>query len=123
MSARNLPVLSRSLHDELDTAFFKALADPTRIAMVMKLATQNGLDVDAISAGFPQDRSVISRHLQILQTAGILERQPQGRHVIYRLNGTLVLERLEGLVATIRAAMASCCPPDAPVGKPRKSKR
>ncbi len=107
----------RSIAVDLDSAFFRALADPTRLALVMRLASMNGQDVDAIAAAFPQDRSVISRHLGILHDAGILRREQEGRHVFYRLDGRYVLDRLEQLVSAMRAAMDACCPPDTPPSK------
>lgn len=98
-----------TIASELDTDFFKALAEPTRVAIILKLAANNGQEVDAIAQGFPQDRSVISRHLAALHDAGILERKPQGRHVVYRLRAREVLDRLEGLVALLRRALEPCC--------------
>ena len=113
MSKKKLPVVQpKGVALDLESEFFRALADPTRLSIVMRLAAHNGQDVDAIAATFPQDRSVISRHLGLLHDAGILQREQEGRHVFYRLDGRYVLERLEQLVSAMRAAMDACCPPE-----------
>ena len=67
-------------------------------------------DVGTIAAMFPQDRSVVARHLQVLERAGILKSHVDGRHTFYELNGQGVLKQLEGLVELFRALSPLCCP-------------
>ena len=95
----------------LDSKFFKALSEPTRIQLMRYLIANAPADIAAIAEAFPQDRSVISRHLQIMHTAGILRCEKAGRHVYYQIDGEAVLLRLEGLVAAIRPCLPVCCPP------------
>jgi DNA-binding transcriptional ArsR family regulator len=100
----------KKLSAELDTSFFKALAEPTRVALMLHLMQHSEQDIDTIAAGFPQDRSVISRHLQVLLDAEIVTRTQQGRRALYQLNGPRIVERLEALVGVMKGAVDSCCP-------------
>ena len=90
----------------------RALADETRLEIVLLLGARGELDVEAIAEGFAQDRSVISRHLAALHAAGVLIRRADGRRALYRLDGAALLARLEALTALVRASLAGCCPPD-----------
>jgi DNA-binding transcriptional ArsR family regulator len=58
----------------------------------------------------PQDRSVVTRHLQQLATAQIVKASKEGRHVFYEIDAVAVAERLEGILAITRlleSAMAT----------------
>ena len=64
----------------------KALSDPTRLRIVWLL---NNVDskicVSEIITVLNVPQYNVSRHLQILKSAGLLEEQKQGRRVYYRL--------------------------------------
>ena len=87
------------------------LGVPCRLEILLRLGQGGEQDIEAISEGFAQDRSVISRHLAALYAAGVLIRRPEGRRVIYKVDGEVLIARLEALVAALRSAMSSCCPP------------
>ncbi|MFW6183231.1 MAG: ArsR/SmtB family transcription factor [Chloroflexota bacterium] len=59
---------------------FAALADPTRRAMLERLA-QGPATVKELAAPFDLSLPTISRHLQVLERAGLIER---GREAQYR---------------------------------------
>lgn len=52
---------------------FAALADPTRRAILVRLATGEA-SVNEIAAPFRMSQPAISRHLKVLQRAGLIER-------------------------------------------------
>ena len=52
-------------------------------------------DVGEIAKELPQERSVISRHLQVLHDAQIVKATKVGRQVFYEVNGGAIVERLE----------------------------
>ena len=54
---------------------FGALADPTRRAIVERLLAQGELSVGDIAAPFAMSTPAISRHLKVLEEAGIVERR------------------------------------------------
>ncbi|HAU15057.1 MAG TPA: ArsR family transcriptional regulator, partial [Gammaproteobacteria bacterium] len=73
--------------DELGTDFFKALSDPSRIQVLLRLASSpNPCTVSQVAEDCTVDLSVVSRHLSQLKRAGILSAEKQGREVYYRLN-------------------------------------
>lgn len=93
-----------------DTAFFKALCEPARIAVLQEVVVLGRADVATIAGRRPQDRSVITRHLQQLAAAGIVVAEKAGRHVFYRVDASAIGKRLENILAITRmleAAMAS----------------
>lgn len=65
--------------DELSLAF-AALADPTRRAMLARLA-HGEATVNELAAPFDLSLPAVSKHLKVLQRAGLIE---QGRHAQWR---------------------------------------
>ncbi len=57
---------------------FSALADPTRRAILARLA-QGETTVGELAAPFEMSLPGISKHLSVLEAAGLIERQKQGR--------------------------------------------
>ena len=59
---------------QLDS-LFAALADPTRRAIVERLLAAGELSVGDVAAPFDISTPAISRHLQVLERAGLIERR------------------------------------------------
>ena len=96
--------------ENIDGDFVKALAEPARIQIMKHLILLGSSDVKTLSEQMPQDRSVISRHLALMEKAGILTASKEGRHVIYRVDGQGALQKSEQLLDSIRACLAmGCC--------------
>ena len=105
---------SLNILDELvknfDSRFFKTLSEPVRLE-ILKYLMQNGRsDIGTIADNMPQDRSVISRHLNLMHEAGILNCEKETRHMFYEINGTAFIDKLENITAQIRQCIAECCP-------------
>ena len=64
---------------------FQAIADPTRRAILVLLATQT-LTAGAIAANFGTARPTVSKHLQILTECELLAKEQAGREIYYRMN-------------------------------------
>ncbi len=62
---------------ELD-AVFSALSDPTRRCIIERLARKS-LTVGEIAAHFPLSQPAISKHVRVLEHAGLLQRRIAGR--------------------------------------------
>jgi len=96
--------------NQIDNDFVKALAEPVRIDILKHLIANGSTDVKDLSDKMPQDRSVISRHLAMMEKAGILKAKKEGRHMIYSVDGESALEKSEKIVETIRSCLAlGCC--------------
>lgn len=64
---------------------FQALADPTRRAILVLLASQ-AMSAGAIASNFDTARPTVSKHLQILTECELLVREKQGRKIYYHFN-------------------------------------
>jgi ArsR family transcriptional regulator, arsenate/arsenite/antimonite-responsive transcriptional repressor len=91
------PVMEAEAAEALASAF-KALADPTRVAIVNRLAAAPEVCVCDLTAAFELSQPTISHHLRILRDAGLVAAERRGTWGYYRL----VPEAIEGL----RAAFA-----------------
>jgi DNA-binding transcriptional ArsR family regulator len=56
-------------------AVFAALSDPTRRAIVERLLTDGELNVGEIARPFQLSTPAVSRHLRVLEEAGLVERR------------------------------------------------
>ena len=63
---------------------FFALSDPTRRAILARVAVGEGT-VTAIAAPFAMSLAAVSKHIRVLELAGLLERHKQGREHHLRL--------------------------------------
>jgi DNA-binding transcriptional ArsR family regulator len=94
----------------LDSKFLKALSEPVRIE-ILKFIMRNGrTDIGTIAENMPQDRSVISRHLNLMHEVGILICEKVGRHRFYDIDGKVFLDRLENITDLVRKCVPMCCP-------------
>jgi DNA-binding transcriptional ArsR family regulator len=64
---------------------FQAIADPTRRAIVVLVASQ-AMTAGAIASNFDTARPTVSKHLQILTECKLLQQEQMGREVYYNLN-------------------------------------
>lgn len=64
---------------------FQAIADPTRRAILMLVASQS-MTAGAIASNFDTARPTISKHLQILTECGLLKQEQSGREMHYHFN-------------------------------------
>ena len=80
-------------------ARFKALADPTRVAIVNTLSTSDEVCVCNLTEAFELSQPTISHHLKILREAGLVESSRRGTWAYYRLVSEAV-DALRGALGT-----------------------
>ncbi|MDG2518486.1 ArsR/SmtB family transcription factor [Lysobacter soli] len=124
--------------DRLD-AVFRALADPTRRAMVRNLARQPR-SVGELAEPFEISLAAASKHIKVLEGAGLVQRDVQGRTHVCRLDARPLhagmewmrhyeqfwnqrLDALEDLLRADDRADAARKPPRKPAAKPARSNR
>src|SRR5215475_4234992 len=107
--------MSTSRAPELDH-LFAALADSTRRDIIERLLASGELSIGEVAASFAISMPAISRHLQVLERSGLIERRVdrQWRYVRIRADGlkpvetwlsrqrrywTKALDRLEAMAA------------------------
>ncbi|MHC5039316.1 MAG: ArsR/SmtB family transcription factor [Planctomycetota bacterium] len=94
--------------------FFRALAEPNRIAILLYLA-ENGreMTVSEVTKCCPVNFSVVARHLKVLKEAGILDADKRGREVYYRVRAPEMVNLLRSLADGIEACCPTgCCSPE-----------
>ena len=64
---------------------FRALADPTRRAIINMLA-EGDRPIAEIAAAFDMTRPAVAKHLAILREGGVIAVEAKGRERIHRLN-------------------------------------
>jgi DNA-binding transcriptional ArsR family regulator len=70
---------------------FQAIADPTRRAILMLVASQS-MTAGIIAANFDTARPTVSKHLQILTECELLKQEQAGREIYYHLNAKKMKE-------------------------------
>jgi ArsR family transcriptional regulator len=91
----------------LDPVLFRALSDPTRVALLACVAKcGRGCSVTEIAECTSVDLSVVSRHLAVLADAGALQATKEGRMVRYHVRYNDVSQSLRSLAD----AFDECCP-------------
>ena len=78
------PALEAAAAESL-AARFKALADPTRVAIVNRLAAADEVCVCDLNAAFDLSQPTISHHLKVLRDAGLVDVTRRGTWAYYRL--------------------------------------
>lgn len=70
---------------------FQAIADPTRRAILLLVASHS-MTAGAIATHFNTARPTVSKHLQILTECELLRQQQNGREMYYHLNANKIKE-------------------------------
>jgi DNA-binding transcriptional ArsR family regulator len=70
---------------------FQAIADPTRRAILLLVASQS-MSAGAIAANFNTARPTVSKHLHILTECKLLKQEQHGREIFYHLNPSKIRE-------------------------------
>ncbi len=65
---------------------FKALADPSRRALLDALFAQDGQSLSALESRLPMTRFGVAKHLKVLEHAGLVTSRKQGRERLHHLN-------------------------------------
>jgi uncharacterized protein YndB with AHSA1/START domain len=67
-------------------AVFRALADPTRRALLDELFKQDAQTLSALEQGVPMTRFGVMKHLKVLEEAGLVTTKRRGREKLHFLN-------------------------------------
>ena len=70
---------------------FQAIADPTRRAIIILLATQ-AMTPNALAEHFQTSRQAVSKHLRILTECDLAKPEQQGREILYTLEAEKMKE-------------------------------
>lgn len=91
-------------------ALFRSLGDPSRLAILRRLAAGEARVVDlTVQLGLAQ--STVSKHLACLRDCGLVDYRAEGRQSFYAFSRPELLDLLtaaEGLLAATGSAVALC---------------
>ena len=64
---------------------FFALGDETRLGLVSRLSDGGPMSIARLTAGFDITRQAITKHLRVMEEAGLVRSTQQGRESIWQL--------------------------------------
>lgn len=82
---------------------FQAIADPTRRAILLLLATQS-LTPNALAEHFDSTRQAVSKHIKVLSEAELVKQKKVGREIYYEVNPTQV-KQIEKWIQKFKALL------------------
>jgi DNA-binding transcriptional ArsR family regulator len=83
--------MSTSSEGEL-AQLFAALGDASRLQLIRRLLAAGAISATALADGEAISRQAIVKHLQVLETAGLVTHSRQGREVLYALDARRLQE-------------------------------
>jgi DNA-binding transcriptional ArsR family regulator len=64
---------------------FAALGDPTRLRLIGRLCDDGPISIARLTAGTRVTRQAISKHLRVLESAGVVRSRRRGRETLWHL--------------------------------------
>lgn len=92
-------------------ALFRSLGDPTRLAILRRLAADGPARVVDLVGALGLAQSTVSKHLACLRDCGLVSSTPSGRASVFELAQPTVIDMLaaaESLLAATGNAVALC---------------
>jgi DNA-binding transcriptional ArsR family regulator len=73
-------------HLRLSAPVFAALGDETRLALLATLSGESSLSIARLKKGSPLTRQAITKHLRVLEDAGLVRSERRGRESLFALD-------------------------------------
>lgn len=102
-------IITEQLNNLLTQEIFKVLTEPIRIELIKFLTINGPSDITTIASNFKQDRSVISKHLKMMNETGLLIMTKSSRYRIYQVDGMELLLKMESVVEDIKTLLKYKC--------------
>jgi DNA-binding transcriptional ArsR family regulator len=84
---------------DLDRIFDALASAPRR--QILAFLSQTALTTSELAARFPMSAPAVSRHLSVLENAGLVAGERQGQRVLYRLKRDTLLNALARLASEV----------------------
>ncbi|KRK35410.1 hypothetical protein FC07_GL000137 [Loigolactobacillus bifermentans DSM 20003] len=94
------------IEEKIDLPFFRVICDPVRSNLILFLASNGEMTISEIAAEFPQNRSVISRHLDLLYRYQVVQRRKAGREIYYQANAQVVADKFADAAVNMKALLS-----------------
>jgi DNA-binding transcriptional ArsR family regulator len=89
MSTRRRSALPKA-HLERAAPVFAALGDETRLEVVRRLCDGGPASITRLAAGMAVTRQAVTKHLHVLEDAGLVHGSKHGRESVWELNAELL---------------------------------
>ena len=66
-------------------ALFAALGDETRLRLLSRLSRDGPMSIARLTSGLPLTRQAITKHLRVMENAGVLRSTQHGRESVWRV--------------------------------------
>lgn len=86
---------------ELVAARFRAMGEPLRLRILQQLEDSER-SVSALAESVASTQPNVSKHLKVLQDAGLVKRRQQGTSVYYSIADAMVLELCDMICSRLR---------------------
>src|SRR5215218_5545521 len=90
------------MRTEPDDELWAAIADPSRRRVLDLLVQQGEATASGLAGHVPFTRQAVSKHLVVLEEAGLIGRRKQGREVLYRVNVDRLDQATRAMAAVAR---------------------
>jgi DNA-binding transcriptional ArsR family regulator len=88
------------MNDELRSgAVFQALSDSTRREVIRCLSEEGSVSATRLAARLPVSRQAVAKHLDVLEEAGLVVSERQGRERRFRLSPAPMTEAVSWMAA------------------------
>jgi DNA-binding transcriptional ArsR family regulator len=86
---------------ELVAARFRAMGEPLRLR-ILQVLEQSERSVSGLADSVGSTQPNVSKHLKVLQEAGLLKRRTQGNSAFYSIDDPMVFELCEMVCSRLR---------------------
>jgi DNA-binding transcriptional ArsR family regulator len=108
MESGNIFACGSLIADSIDFEFYKTLFDPVRCEILIYLVGYGKKNIKDIAENFSQDRSVISRHLDLMYRFKIVLKTRENRNIYYEANKIFVVEKFEQTTEHLKKLLTNC---------------
>jgi DNA-binding transcriptional ArsR family regulator len=88
---------------QADDELWSAIADPSRRRVLDLVIIHTGVSASWLSGRVPFSRQAVSKHLVVLESAGLVSRRKEGREVLYRVEADRLDEATQAMAALAAA--------------------
>lgn len=81
---------------------FRALGDPIRVSIVERLGARGDATVNELAMLFPVSLQAVSKHIKVLEAAGVVSQRREGRHRPVHLEADRVVAATNWLASRVR---------------------
>lgn len=86
---------------------FRVLGDATRLAILRLLLAEGELNVGEIVENLQTSQANVSKHLRVLQSAGVVSRRPVGTAAYYRVTDPSLTQLCDLVCSRLREQVAA----------------